>query len=99
GTIAIRPGYGPVIRSLGIDVGFGKPGRPTAHAVLVEGTQQAPTFLDSFELTSAHTDIATILFDLAAALRSWLSGNDVDVVVISRADFFGGGRNTEGPRI
>ena len=80
-------------------MGFGKPGRPTAHAVLVEGTQQSPTLVASFALTSVHADIATILFDLAAGLRSWLSGTAVDVVVISRADFFGGGRNTEGPRI
>lgn len=65
----------------------------------VEGTQQSPTFVDSFQLTSVHTDIATQLFDMAAGLRSWLAGNTPDVVVISRADFFRGGKNTEGPRI
>jgi len=98
-AIDMRQGYGPSIRSLGIDVGFGRPGRPTAHAVLVEGTQQAPTLVDSFELTSVHADVATLLFDLVAGLRSWLSGSTPDVVVISRADFFRMGKNTEGPRI
>lgn len=87
------------MRAVGIVVRLRTKGRPAAHAVVLEGSWGAPIEVDAFDLTSAHTDSATQLHDLAAGLGSRLSGLNADRVVIRRADRSNRASNHEGPRI
>jgi hypothetical protein len=83
---------------LGVAVHFPSKGRPAASAVLVDGTWGAPNTLDTFELTSAATDLPSQLRDLADGLRSRLKGLAPNRVVIRRADY-APASNKPGPRL
>jgi len=87
------------MRSVGVVVRLRSKGRPAAHVAVLEGSWASPIQLDSFDLTSVHTDIATQLSDLAAGLSSHLSGLNADRVVIRRADRPQHASNAEGPRV
>ena len=83
--------------SLGIRVHIDK--RPSVRAVLLDGTRSTPVLIDSFTLTTNETSIVEQVHDLSSALGSRLDGlNQVDDLVIRRADMSKRARNTEGPR-
>ena len=76
------------MRTLGIATGYPARncGRPAVTCVLIEGTRESPTVVDSFDLKTPADDPMDQLQDLARALSSKLSGLDVDAVVIRVAD-------------
>jgi hypothetical protein len=87
------------VRSLGIAVHLPKKGRPTARAVLLDGTWDSPNLVTTFELTSSQDDVATQLHVLATGLRSRVVGLKPNRVVIRRADYSKFASNAEGPRL
>ena len=87
------------VRVIGLCVRMAKKGRPAAHAVVVEGTFDAPVHIDQFELSSMEHEVATQLRDLASGLRSRIAGLKPDRVVIRRADLARVASNKEGPRL
>jgi hypothetical protein len=86
------------MRVMGIAVRIPSRGRPTADVVVVDGTWGAVTHVTTFQLTSAHDDLPTLLRDLGAGVSSRLSGMVVDRVVIKRADKPTRPNNYPGPK-
>jgi hypothetical protein len=87
------------VRSLGIAVHLPKKGRPTASAVVLDGSWDSPNLVATFDLTSSQDDVATQLHDLASGLRSRVVGLKPNRVVIRRADYSRFASNAEGPRL
>jgi hypothetical protein len=86
------------MRSVGVCVRIPSKGRPAAQVVVLDGAWGSAKEQEHFELTSNKDDLATVLHELASALRSHLTGLDADRVVIRRADLQVASRK-EGPRI
>jgi hypothetical protein len=76
-----------------------KGGRPTVEVAVAEGAADAPRLVTKFPVPSnAADELTTQIHDVAAAIRSRISGLKPDRVVIRRADFAPFARRNEGPR-
>ncbi len=86
------------MRVAGVAVSVPSRGRPTARLVVLDGSSGG--VLESHDaFTSDDTDLATLLHDMAEAVRSRLEGVRVERVVVRRADRPPRASNHEGPRL
>ena len=65
----------------------------------MEGTYDAPTVADTFELTTSESMPAAQAHDLGSNLRNRLHGLAPNRVLIRRADYYPIARNQEAPRL
>src|ERR1700742_3676155 len=87
------------MRCVGVCVELRSKGRPAAKVAVLDGTWANPVVHQTFELTSSHTDLPTVLAILARSLDSHLSGLGADQVVVRRADLQKSAGAKEGPKV
>jgi hypothetical protein len=87
------------VRVAGIAVDVPSPQRPAARLVVLTDAAGSATVEVTERFTSDLVDLATQLHDMAEAVRSRLTGLNVDRVVVRRADRPPRASNTEGPRL
>lgn len=82
----------------GIAVAVRTPRRPTTYLVALDDSSGAPIVTSYEAFTSDIADLATQLHDTAEAVKSRLSGLDLQRVVLRRADLSRMPNNMDGPR-